>query len=116
MWKTCLDHNFAPIAHRRLAHRRCYVLQPPFPLYHIAVILLSSFLYWSFSVLFCPVISHFNEQAVGEYFLASAFEKVLVQKSGYVGLNGISQQKLFFRGFFDKYGIKPEIFAREVGG
>eukprot|EP00903_Cladosiphon_okamuranus_P015752 g14538.t1 len=51
--------------------------------------------------------------AIGEYFLASAFEKILVQKSGYVGLMGIAQQKLFFRGFFDKYGIKPEMFARE---
>lgn len=38
-----------------------------------------------------------------------------MQKSGYVGLTGIPQQKLFFRGFFDKYGIKPEMFAREVG-
>lgn len=55
-------------------------------------------------------------QAVGEYFLASAFEKVLVQKSGYVGLTGAGAQSLFFRGFFDKYGIKPEIFSREVGG
>lgn len=55
-----------------------------------------------------------TEQAISEYFLASAFEKVLVQKTGYVGLTGIPQQKLFFRGFFDKYGIKPEMFAREV--
>ena len=55
-----------------------------------------------------------TEQAVGEYFLASAFEKVVVQKSGYVGLTGIPQQKLFLRRFFDKYGIKPEVFAREV--
>ncbi|CAN0260308.1 unnamed protein product, partial [Ectocarpus fasciculatus] len=51
--------------------------------------------------------------AVGEYFLASAFEKVLVQKTGYVGLTGSGGQKLFFRGFLDKYGIKPEVFARE---
>lgn len=55
------------------------------------------------------------KQAVGEYFLASAFEKVLVQKTGYVGLTGSGGQKLFFRGFLDKYGIKPEVFAREVG-
>lgn len=54
-------------------------------------------------------------QAVGEYYLASAFEKVLLQRSGYVGLTGIGAQQLFFRGFFDKYGIKPEVFAREVG-
>lgn len=55
-------------------------------------------------------------QAVGEYFLASAFEKILVQKSGYVGLTGAGAQSLFFKGFFDKYGIKPEVFSREVGG
>lgn len=55
------------------------------------------------------------KQAVGEYYLASAFEKVLVQKSGYVGLTGTGDQKLFYRGFLDKYGIKPEVLAREVG-
>lgn len=53
-------------------------------------------------------------QAVREYYLASAFEKVLLQRSGYVGLTGGGAQTLFMRGFFDKYGIKPEVFAREV--
>eukprot|EP00904_Undaria_pinnatifida_P002385 jgi/Undpi1/12147/HiC_scaffold_5.g01823.m1 len=51
--------------------------------------------------------------AVREYYLASAFEKVLLQRSGYVGLTGAGMQTLFLRGFFDKYGIKPEVFARE---
>ncbi|CAM9358686.1 unnamed protein product [Scytosiphon promiscuus] len=50
---------------------------------------------------------------MGEYFLASAFEKVIVQKSGYVGMTGMGTQKPFFRAFLDKYGIKPEVFARE---
>lgn len=54
------------------------------------------------------------DQAVREYYLASAFEKVLLQRSGYVGLTGGGTQTLFMRGFFDKYGIKPEVFAREV--
>lgn len=53
-------------------------------------------------------------QAMGEYFLASAFEKVLLQRTGLVGLTGLGSQQLFFRGFLDKYGIKPELFVREV--
>lgn len=52
---------------------------------------------------------------MGEYFLASAFEKVVVQKTGYVGLTGAGTQQVFLRGFLDKYGVKPEIFTREVG-
>lgn len=51
---------------------------------------------------------------MGEYFLASAFEKVILQKSGYVGMTGMGTQKPFFKGFFDKYGLKAEVFAREV--
>ncbi|CAM9890353.1 unnamed protein product, partial [Hapterophycus canaliculatus] len=50
---------------------------------------------------------------MGEYFLASAFEKVIVQKSGYVGMTGMGVQKPFFKGFQDKYGLKTEVFARE---
>lgn len=54
-------------------------------------------------------------QAVGEYYLASSFEKIFVQRTGFVGLTGIGVDRVFIKRFLDKYGIKPQIFAREVG-
>lgn len=54
-------------------------------------------------------------KAVGEYYLASAFEKIFIQPSGYVGLTGMGQDRVFLKRFIDRYGIKAEIFSREVG-
>ncbi|CAM9556081.1 unnamed protein product [Ascophyllum nodosum] len=54
-----------------------------------------------------------GNSAMGEYFIASSFEKIMMQKTGFVGLTGLGSQQLFFRGLFDKYGVKPEVFARE---
>lgn len=51
--------------------------------------------------------------AVGEYYLASSFEKIFVQRTGFVGLTGIGVDRVFIKRFLDKYGIKPQIFARE---
>lgn len=51
---------------------------------------------------------------MGEYYLASAFERIFLQRSGFVGLTGMGTERIFLKRFLDKYAIKPEIFAREV--
>eukprot|EP00591_Stephanopyxis_turris_P008313 CAMPEP_0195508558 /NCGR_PEP_ID=MMETSP0794_2-20130614/1735_1 /TAXON_ID=515487 /ORGANISM="Stephanopyxis turris, Strain CCMP 815" /LENGTH=754 /DNA_ID=CAMNT_0040635551 /DNA_START=85 /DNA_END=2349 /DNA_ORIENTATION=+ len=45
-----------------------------------------------------------------EYFLASEFQTIFMQKSGSLKLYGMSFEALFLRDAFDKYGIKVDVF------
>lgn len=44
------------------------------------------------------------------YYLASVFTHVHLQKHGELGLLGIMAQNFFFRGFLEKYGIQMHVF------
>ncbi|KAL6061852.1 Signal peptide peptidase A Serine peptidase MEROPS family S49 [Balamuthia mandrillaris] len=48
-----------------------------------------------------------------DYYLGSAFQKVYMQPTGYVGLTGVSLTGQFFAGTLEKLGIKAKVFQRE---
>ncbi len=52
--------------------------------------------------------------ANGSFYLASGFERIVVQPVGLVGLTGILIEVPFLRGLLDRYGIRPEVEQREA--
>ncbi len=44
------------------------------------------------------------------YFLASVADKVFVMEEGLFAFLGLSVEKMYYKGMFDKVGLKPEIF------
>jgi len=54
--------------------------------------------------------------AYGEYFtekslyLVSVADRIFLNPTGSLELNGLSAEIMFFKGFFEKIGVKPEIF------
>lgn len=45
-----------------------------------------------------------------DYYIASACDKIYVFPSSYIELNGIASLRFYYRDFFEKVGIKAEIF------
>ncbi|MGH9023744.1 MAG: signal peptide peptidase SppA, partial [Acidimicrobiia bacterium] len=50
--------------------------------------------------------------ASGAYYLASAFDEIILQPSGDVGLTGVAIESTFLRGALDKLGIDPRLDHR----
>lgn len=50
---------------------------------------------------------------VSGYYLATAFEKIYLQPSGDIGLNGMCWESMFVRGVLDKLGVVPRMDHRE---
>ena len=52
------------------------------------------------------------DEAYGEggYFLASVADEIYLNPLGGIDFNGFSSETIFLKGFFEKVGIKPEIF------
>src|SRR5919197_500174 len=46
------------------------------------------------------------------YYLATAFERIYLQPTGFVGLTGVALEEPFFRGALDKLGIAPRFGKR----
>lgn len=46
----------------------------------------------------------------GEYYLASVADSIFLHPWGNVEMNGIGGELTFYKGMFDKVGVKPEIF------
>lgn len=46
----------------------------------------------------------------GNYYLMSVADSIILHPEGGMDLNGIGGEVMFYRGMFDKVGIKPEIF------
>jgi protease-4 len=46
------------------------------------------------------------------YYLATAFERVYLQPTGYLGVTGVALEEPFFRGALDKLGIAPRFGKR----
>ena len=49
---------------------------------------------------------------MSEYYLATAFDKIILQPGGDVGITGISIEMPFVRKLLDRIGIEPEFYAR----
>jgi len=50
--------------------------------------------------------------AQGAYFLATAFDEIVLQPSGEVGLAGLALEAPFFRGVFERWDIEPRFESR----
>ncbi|RIW14004.1 signal peptide peptidase SppA [Algoriphagus lacus] len=46
----------------------------------------------------------------GGYFLASVADEIYLNPLGGIDFNGFSSEAIFIKGFFEKVGIKPEVF------
>lgn len=49
---------------------------------------------------------------LSEYYLASAFDQIILQPGGDVGITGIGIEMPFVRKLLDRIGITPEVYAR----
>lgn len=48
---------------------------------------------------------------VAEYYLATSCEKIVVHPAGTIAVRGLAATVPFFKGFFDKIGVKPQFVA-----
>ncbi len=52
-------------------------------------------------------------QGNGAYYLASAFDEILIQPSGSIGLTGLIAQTPFIKGTLDMIGVEPRLDGRD---
>lgn len=57
-----------------------------------------------------PVIAMGDMFSQKQYYLASFADQIYLNKSGFVGLNGLSYSNLYFKSLFDKIEAVPHIF------
>jgi len=56
------------------------------------------------------IVAYDEAFSEGGYFLASVADEVYLNPLGGIDFNGLSSETIFLKGFFDKVGIKPEVF------
>lgn len=56
------------------------------------------------------IISYADGYTEGAYYLATAADRVYLNKEGQIEFNGLATEVTFFKKLFDKLSIKPEIF------
>lgn len=56
-----------------------------------------------------PVTAYLEYGGAGEYFVASAADRVLMMPAGQLDLSGVVTYELFFRGALDKLGVYPDL-------
>ncbi|MDW7690462.1 signal peptide peptidase SppA [Flammeovirgaceae bacterium SG7u.111] len=56
------------------------------------------------------VVAYGEYFSEGAYFLAAAANEAYLHPLGAIELNGLSAELTFYKGLFDKIGVKPEIF------
>lgn len=55
------------------------------------------------------LVVYFEYGGAGEYYLASAAERVLMMPAGTLDLSGLATYEVFFRGALDKIGVYPDM-------
>lgn len=55
------------------------------------------------------VFAYVENASVGDYYMASAAESVFIHPAGALDTYGLSSNSLYFRGAFDKLGVKAEV-------
>lgn len=63
-----------------------------------------------FSYAFADTFDHPVDSGNKEYFLASAFSDIIMQKRGNLNLFGVSTSNTFVLGALEKYGVKAHVF------
>ncbi len=56
------------------------------------------------------IIAYDEAYSEGGYFLASVADEIYLNPLGGIDFNGLSSEAIFMKGFFEKVGIKPEVF------
>jgi len=56
------------------------------------------------------IVSYDEAYSEGGYFLASIADEIYLNPLGGIDFNGFSSEGIFLKGFFEKAGIKPEVF------
>ena len=56
-----------------------------------------------------PTIAFLEYGGAGEYFLASAADRIVLMPAGQLDLMGMATYELFFRGTLDKVGVLPDL-------
>lgn len=56
------------------------------------------------------IVAYDEAYSEGGYFLASIADEIYVNPLGGIDFNGYSSEGIFLKGFFEKVGIKPEVF------
>lgn len=56
------------------------------------------------------VVAYGNAYSQGDYYLATAADKIYLQPEGLVDWHGMASGSPFFKGMFDRLGIRAEIF------
>jgi protease-4 len=56
------------------------------------------------------IVAYDEAYSEGGYFLASAADEIYLNPLGGIDFNGFSSEGIFLKGFFEKVGIKPEVF------
>jgi len=56
-----------------------------------------------------PVTAYLEYGGAGEYFVASAADRILMMPAGQLDLSGVVTYELFFRGALDKLGVYPDL-------
>lgn len=50
--------------------------------------------------------------ALSPYYLATAFDQIMIQPGGYVAISGLRAEPVFIKGLFDKIGVTPRFLKR----
>lgn len=56
------------------------------------------------------LVTYDEAYSEGGYFLASVADEIYLNPLGAIDFNGFSSEGIFFKGLFEKVGIKPEVF------
>jgi len=56
------------------------------------------------------IVAYEEAYSEGGYFLASVADEIYLNPLGGIDFNGFSSEGIFLKGFFEKVGIKPEVF------
>lgn len=56
------------------------------------------------------IVAYDEAYTEGGYFLASVADEIYLNPLGGIDFNGFSSEGIFLKGFFEKVGIKPEVF------
>ncbi|WP_057939281.1 signal peptide peptidase SppA [Algoriphagus resistens] len=56
------------------------------------------------------IIAYDEAYTEGGYFIASVADEIYLNPLGGIDFNGFSSEGIFFKGLFEKIGVKPEIF------
>jgi protease-4 len=56
-----------------------------------------------------PVIAYLEAGGMGDYYLASAADRIVMMPGGQLDVAGLASYELFFRGALDKLGVFPDL-------